>query len=144
MEIFDFLASNGVRIDPSNDDVTLLMQAVAKKRPEFVAYLLDNANKCDLDVNARDLDGWDACFYACASSQVNVFKMLCDGGVKTRTAKDGSTVLMHAASQGTLFMICKLTENVVCKNFSMEYRLNVCPLQEIQIWLSICLIILKS
>lgn len=61
-------------MDASTDDVTLLMQAVAKNRPDFVMYLLETANKCDIDVNARDVDGWNAVFYAVASGFTDIFK----------------------------------------------------------------------
>lgn len=74
VELFEYLLSQGVCIEASSESVTLLMQAVAKYRLDFTCYLLEHTKKCELDINAQDVDGWNAVFYSVASGYAELFE----------------------------------------------------------------------
>ena len=73
IDLFEYLVSEGVPIQSSSEGVTVLMQAVAKYRLDFTCFFLEHAEELSLDINAQDVDGWNAVFYAVASGNVETF-----------------------------------------------------------------------
>ena len=104
-DMLEFLINNGVNVENTTDDVTLIMQAVAKNRPEMLVSLIHNVEELDYDVNSRDKDGWNALLYAAASGHLHLFKILAANGAQCHPAVDGRTVLMQAASKGDVSML---------------------------------------
>ena len=72
--IFQYLMTKGVPIQTGSDGVTLMMQAVAKNKADFLHHLIDNSEVYGLGIDTRDKDGWNAMLYAVASGHLHLFK----------------------------------------------------------------------
>ncbi|KAK2162602.1 hypothetical protein LSH36_95g02008 [Paralvinella palmiformis] len=111
LDLFDFLLDSGIEPSTSDDDVTLLMQAVAKNRADFTLNILQQNGCHVIDVNALDKDGWDALLYAVASGHVHLFRMLIMYGAQCHIANDGRTILMQASAKGDVTFVRYLLDN---------------------------------
>lgn len=111
VDLLEYLVSEGVPVELSDEGATLLMQAVAKNRTDVVLHLLDNPDLYDVEVNARDKDGWNVLLYAVASGHGDLFALLCEQGAQCHPAADGRTVLMQAAAKGDTDLVRHLLDN---------------------------------
>ena len=117
--MFDYLVNNGVKIEPSSDGITPLMQSVAKNKYDFTYHLLERKDDflfSDIDVNAKDKDGWTPVLYAIAGGHLNVFELLASHGATFEPAADGRTILMQASAKGDISLL-----RYICHN-SKDYK----------------------
>jgi ankyrin repeat protein len=84
------LLQAGANVDAKEGDVTALMRAAERERPEAVKLLID----AGAGLNARDDDGWTALMYA---NDVESVRLLINAGADTSAkSKDGKTALALA------------------------------------------------
>ena len=100
VHMFEMLIAHGMTVSPSADGITVLMQGVAKQKTDFTELILRHKENYDIDVNARDKDGWGALLYSVASGNLDIFRLLKAHGAKSHQATDGRTILMQAAAKG--------------------------------------------
>ena len=96
METFKFLLKRGTKVCTAHNGATILMEAVDKKRPEFVDYLLNNAATLGVDITACDKEGNNALFYAAAGGDVIMLERLLKAGCPIKSDLHDRTLLMQA------------------------------------------------
>ena len=111
IEVFEKLIGYGVKVERTIDGLNLLQQAAVKGELNFGKYLLDHAEDLGLDIQGRDKDGWSALFFAIASGNLQLFKLIYERGVLADPANDGRTLLMQAALRGNLEVLRHLVSN---------------------------------
>ena len=87
------------------------MEAVGRKRLDFVDYLVANASKLGIDVNVRDRRGANALHYAASVGSVEIFQRLLAAGCGMMADDRGRTVLMQAAAGKHLALVQYLISN---------------------------------
>jgi ankyrin repeat protein len=122
VDTFLRLLSAGVTITPSADGISLLMQAVAKARHDFVEHLLESQASYRIKINDRDKDGWNALMYAVAGGHLDLFKLLLQSGAECLPADDGRSVLMQAAAKGDVLFLRHLVNNAKPLNIYVNQR----------------------
>ena len=110
-DMLQHLIKLGIRMEPSADGITTLMQSVAKYRYDLTQFLLDHASEYEIDVNAQDKDGWSALMYSAAGGHQDMFELLIEHDAKCFPAADGRTVLMQAAATGDLLLLRHILDN---------------------------------
>ena len=87
---------------PRQHGLTPLMRAALLGRDDLVEELLD----LGVDVQLRNMDGNNALWLACVSSQGSVVRQLASGGIFLDNRNDmGATALMYTASAGKADMV---------------------------------------
>ena len=118
IKLFKALIEQGVRIQTSSEGITLLMQAVAKQRRDYIEHFLSSPKDTFLDIQAKDKDGWNAIFYAVASNYSDVLSLLLDNGASPVAAQDGRNVIMQAALKGDIRFVEKIIH--VAQEFQVD------------------------
>jgi len=125
MDSFKFLLKRGDTVCAAVDGTTVLLEAIARRRPDFVRYLVMNASKLGLDVpRTRDSHGRSALFHAIAAGNREIVDRLIEAGCSLKDEDQrGRTIAMEAAVHGRLDMLKYLAELVAnssdkrCLNF---------------------------
>lgn len=112
MDSFKFLLKRGDTVCAAVDGATVLLEAISRRRPDFVRYLVVNAAKLGLDVpRARDSHGRSALFHAVAIGSREIVDRLLEAGCSLSDEdRRGRTVAMEAAVNGQLEMLTYLAE----------------------------------
>ena len=97
MDTFKFLLKRGSTICATVNGSTVLMEAVVRNRPDFVDYLVANADKLGLDLQVRDKKGSNVLFYAASVGNPEIFHRLVEAGCPVESDVCHRTVLMQAA-----------------------------------------------
>ena len=105
MDSFKFLLKKGANICTTVNGSTVLMEAVNRNRPDFVDYLVSNADKLGLDLNVRDKKGCNVVYYAASVGNPDIFGRLVTAGCGVEMDGNGRTVFMQAALHGQVEML---------------------------------------
>ncbi len=98
-DLLEYLLGQGVGIEPADDGRTLLMVGTLNNNKSLVKYLVENANKLDLDVNEKDNKGRNCLFYCITGADEDLFDYLVNNGVKIEASSDGITPLMQSVAK---------------------------------------------
>lgn len=112
MDSFKFLLKRGDTVCAAVDGATVLLEAIDRRRPDFVRYLVVNAGKLGLDVpRARDCHGRSALFHAVAVGSREIVDRLIEAGCSLHDEdRRGRSVVMEAAVHGRLDMLKYLAQ----------------------------------
>ncbi|XP_013419247.1 serine/threonine-protein phosphatase 6 regulatory ankyrin repeat subunit B [Lingula anatina] len=111
VSVFQLLIKYGVKIENSNDGVSLLMQASGKGQQSLTQYLLDHADTLKIDTCAKDKDGWNCLFYGVAGGHVDICRKLIANDIPVEEALDGRSILMQAIARNDSDMAQFILDN---------------------------------
>ena len=111
IQTFSLLLRRGAKLSAAANGASILMEAVDKRRLDFLDFLLDRAPSLGIDLNHKDAEGNNVLFYAASTGNSAIFLKLLHAGCAVESDFHNRNLVMQACLNGHVNLVEFLLNN---------------------------------